>query len=124
MIFGGFKEAGNHISTYMKLDTPCRQKILDLCNWLYSSGWKIKSYPVNEPGIRFCLFEPGKDHFLCVKYGKNCAELHFYKIPPIKDYMKLVSDNKNWTRIKGGDIDSLPIDEIKNYIKLAFRNRV
>ncbi|MDD5642115.1 MAG: hypothetical protein PHX53_10725 [Syntrophales bacterium] len=124
MVFDNYKQAKTHILQYMKVDTLCRQKLIGLFKWLYYSTWeyKVKSSSVNDSIITFSFISPGENHFLRIRYGKKCAELYFYKLSPIKDYMKVI--NKNWVKINGKDIDSLPINDIKDYIKLSCRNRV
>ena len=133
-MFDTFEECRDHLMQHITGPTSCREKIIDICEWLYSakpspkSNLKIKSYPVDEPGVRFCLISPGNDHFFCIKYQKKCAEMHFYRFrspgrPALPPYMRLVSDNENWIRVNGSNVAGLPIETIKGHIKEAYRHR-
>lgn len=133
-MFDTFEECRDHILQHITNPTPCREMIIDVCEWLYSSNrsaksnLNISSYPVNEPGVRFFSAFPGEDHFFCIKYRKKRAELHFYRFkspgrPILPSYMSLVSDNENWTRINATNVTKLPIETIKDHVKEAYRHR-
>lgn len=124
-MFFSFEECKRHIIEHMN-DTPSRKKIIELAEWLYSLT-DIKSYPVNEPGVRFFKNYPSQDHFLCVKYGKRSAEVHFYNfIPrssPLPDYMALQKDNTDWLRINGGNITKLDFETIQQHARESYKKR-
>lgn len=124
-MFSSFEACEQDIIKHMN-DTPSRAKIINLARWLYSLN-NVKSYPVNEPGVRFFKNSPGHDHFLCVKYGKRSAEIHFYNfIPrssPLQDYMALQTDNHDWIRINGGNITRLDFETIQQHARQSYRKR-
>lgn len=124
----------DHLMQYITDPTSCREMIIDICEWLDTakpspkSNLTIKSYPVDEPGVRFCLTSPGNDHFFCIKYQRKCAELHFYRScstekPSLPPYMSLVIDNHNWIRINGANVAKLSIEDLKGHVREAYRHR-
>jgi hypothetical protein len=133
-MFETFEQCRDHVLEHITVATPCRDMIVGICKWLYGiaippgSYGKIRAYPVDEPGARFCLTTPGLDHFFCIKYQKKCAELHFYRFrtperPALPPYMQLVSDNENWIRVNGTNAAKLTIEEIKQHVRDAYRRR-
>ncbi len=118
-----------HIMAHME-DTQSRAKIIRLVSLLLS--WEgVDWYEVNEPGIRFKIF--GHNHFLCIKYRKKSAEIHFlnYKLgkynqwtcvkTPLPDYMSLQQDNIKWVRINGQNINKLSFDVIEQHSRESYR---
>lgn len=137
-MYYSFKDCLQHLYGYTENITPCHEKIIEIYKWIYSSCSTertefevtsgIVSYPVREPGVRFCRTNsPGIDHFFCVVYQKQCVCLKFYrsmtykesKMPP---YMR-PQDNRNWVRINGEDVNELSIETLKSHIRDAYRDR-
>lgn len=120
-----FEACKKNIIDHMN-DTPSRSKIIDLAKWLYSLNG-VWSYPVNEPGARFYKRHRGQDHFLCIKYGKRSAEIHFYNYFGISnhfpEYMALQSDNRDWIRINGRNITQLDFEIIKQHARESYKKR-
>jgi hypothetical protein len=113
IILGNFEECKKHIIEKMN-DTSARNKVLGICEWLYSvkpSNSKyghFLCYSTKKGGIRFFLNEPfGGDHFLCLIYSPSpstgsCWATFYYKdaktrtdIPP---YAENDGEQKNVTR--------------------------
>lgn len=116
-----FDQCKEHLTDFMDKPTACREKILNICRWLYSvknsPKWNspITAYSAKKKEVRFFLNSKGEDHFLCIKYGKNCTEMHFFRLNINESYIQAQTDNKSWFRINGANIGILSEDKIKEY---------
>lgn len=139
MTFSNFEDCKNHVIKHIIHPTPCREKLLSICEWLFTMQG-VKCYVVDEPGIRFYINIIGGDHFFCIKYRKKCAEVHFYTQRPrgaatcgkyvfgrdpnkLPDYMGLVGDNKRWIRMSGKNFDQQSLETIKEHILESYKDR-
>jgi hypothetical protein len=134
LILKTYEACSKHLLEHMPGESLAREKILNVFRWLFSvkpsdpSKHQIMAYTTEEPGIRFCCEKPGTDHFLCVKYRKMSAEMHFYtnKVnfnPKRLPYVNIVSDNPNWLRINSTDVANLKLNIIKAQVRKSYRQR-
>lgn len=138
-MFGNVGESMHHILDYIGSDSDCRRKLVHICEWLYSGDLfqgkllKFKSYPSKAASSQirqtFCFNHSHKDHFLCLIYGKKCAELHLFTTDAERlvgqyDYIRPHSENRHFVRINGGDVSALELEILKRHIREAYQDRI
>lgn len=110
-------------------DTPCRNKILELTEWIFSLRNSIKWY-TREGGksVAFFLKTQGRDHFSIFKLQKKCTQMDLYfrlnNQVILPAYLQRYPDNQDWARISGADFSSLTKDELQGHILNSYRLRL
>lgn len=118
----------NYIKNYVD-DTPCRKKILELTEWIFSLDTTVKCY-TREKGksVAFFLRMQGQDHFAIFKLQKKCTQMDLYihsnRQITLPSYLKKYNDNQDWARIPGENFSSLSKEELQEHILSSYHLRL
>lgn len=116
----------NYIMNYVD-DTPCRKKILELTEWIFSFHNNIKWY-TREKGksVAFFLKTQGHDHFAIFKLQKKCTQMDLYirRQPTLPSYLTKYPDNQDWARISGENFSGISKDELQKHILNSYHLRL
>lgn len=124
----------NYIKNYVN-DTPCRKKIIELTEWVFSLDMNDNNVPTvkwytREGGrsVAFFLRTQGQDHFAIFKLQKKCTQMDLYVrlnkqivLPP---YLIRYPDNQDWARISGENFSSILKDELQGHILNSYHLRL
>lgn len=116
----------NYINNYVD-DMPCRKKILELTEWIFSLD-NTPRWDKRGDGFKFFLRIHNKDHFAVFKLrGRKFTHVDFYVGKNnnfISSYLKRISDNPSWATMTGKNFCELSTGVLQEHILNSYHLRL